>query len=542
MNNKQTTNIKNYFFFIIVYFSVMVIYEIVSYLTFPHLHMRITPSFLLVEIPITLVLINIFYLPHLKSRVVKYLFPLIPLFSLYISFDIFYSYLQKSPRLSDFDNLTTIYNFFPKMFFGIMLSIFLIILIISLVFLYSKKFYKAKAFRNTIIARVSILLFLIIFLQTDTFISYQNKTFEFARWSNKRTIHDNGKISSFIYYSNLESRNRKILEQQGSNKININKTLYPYNLVDRPNIYMVVLESFINPNYLKYIQYDKNPLSIKLEKHLYNQKFSRIISPVYGGRTAQAEFELLTGIKAFAKVGSIEFNILEGGAVNSFLHQLRANGYKTNATIATESSYFNSKIAYKSLGFEQVTYLEEEKNFKRDNEDIMIFDGDLFNYNINKVKEQLANSKQPFFNYLLGVYGHMPFYRNIKKRPDIIEPINVKNELVKKLANQFYYRTDALAKYIDKILEIDSNAIIIISSDHLPPSLLNDAIQYKYELKVNIALLINKGQAIDISGKKQYEIPWLIWDTLSNRQNSRNLDSKILEQLYYKALYRGIQK
>ena len=143
------------------------------------------------------------------------------------------------------------------------------------------------------------------------------------------------------------------------------------------------------PNYLKNIKYNQNPLSKELKKYLYKNDFSHIISPVYGGNTAQAEFELLTGIKAFAKINTIEFNVLGGNQIDSFVYQFKKNGYKTIATIATDSKFFNSKLAYQSIGFDEVRFLEERNDFNRNPNDKLIFDGDLFKYNINYLKTYL---------------------------------------------------------------------------------------------------------------------------------------------------------
>ncbi len=78
-----------------------------------------------------------------------------------------------------------------------------------------------------------------------------------------------------------------------------------------------------------------------------------VTSPIYGGGTAQAEFELLTGIQALSKVNRIEFNVMQGRNISSFVKKLNQNNYKTIATIATGSGFFNSIQAYKSIGFDE---------------------------------------------------------------------------------------------------------------------------------------------------------------------------------------------
>lgn len=70
-----------------------------------------------------------------------------------------------------------------------------------------------------------------------------------------------------------------------------------------PNIILIQLESFINPNWITDIKLNKNPVS-NLES-LSNEFTSGLISvPVLGGGTANTEFEVITGM-------STEFLVLE---------------------------------------------------------------------------------------------------------------------------------------------------------------------------------------------------------------------------------------
>ncbi len=293
---------------------------------------------------------------------------------------------------------------------------------------------------------------------------------------------------------------------------------------------------------IKDVRFSRSPLADDLKKYLrINNNFSQVLSPVYGGGTSQSEFELLTGVKALAKIKSIEFNVLGGNPSFSFINQLKENGYFTIATIASNSGYYNSRQAYKSLGFSNVTFMEESMDYRVKKDDKHIFDGDAFDYNFNKIKNHLENKKDtPLVSYMLGMYGHLPYERNKKLRPDIIIAQH-KNKKVQRISNQFYYRTKALAKYINDIIKIDPTSIIYITSDHLPP-LLNNSIKYKINKKINISLLLVGGKQRDVSGMHYYEIPWLLWDILCEKTNYRKVDKIKMERLYYHVLGESIKR
>ena len=534
MDNLIKQNIYDYLKLIIISIIIIAIYDGISYNITDNLYTKGTHSVLTIEFVLILFTITIFYFPKIENKILKYIFPLIPIITLYTIFDIFYSFLLRSPKISDLSNFSNIQDFSLSMFILIIISFISIISLLAIMIIKAKPFYSTNGYIATISIRIMILIIFILFLSTNIFKNYQKNNFDYLVWSHKQTIKNNGKISSFIFYYNLEDENKKKIKPQKN--INIIKSLYPTKIVEKQNIYYVVLESFINPNYLKNIIYSRNPLSNKLKPYLYKNSFSNIISPVYGGNTAQAEFELLTGIKALGKVNTTDFNVLTGRKINSFLSQLKKYNYHTQATIGTHSGYFNSTSAYKSIGLDEVKFLEEEKNFKKNILDSFIFDGDLYKYNLNIIKKHLNTSKKPLFSYILGMYGHIPFYRNIKDRPDRV--VVKQNNTIHKIANQFYYRTKALANYIKEIIKIDPNSIIVVSSDHIPP-ILNKDISYKYDNHTNISLMINRGIPIDISNKNQYQIPWIIWDILSNIHTDRNNSPKFIEKLYFKALYNG---
>ncbi len=162
---------------------------------------------------------------------------------------------------------------------------------------------------------------------------------------------------------------------------------------------------------------------------------------------------------------------MTGHQTSSLVNRLKRNNYQTIATITSGSKYFNSTQAYKSLGVDHVSFLEEDKTFEKVPGNEKVFDGDLLQYNFKVVKNILANSSQPVFNYVLGIYSHTPYKRNVERRPNHIAIVDMYNDsFLRKISNQFYYRTKALAKYIEMLLAIDPNSFIcMITTKAQPP-------------------------------------------------------------------------
>ncbi len=74
-------------------------------------------------------------------------------------------------------------------------------------------------------------------------------------------------------------------------------------------------------------------------------------------------------------------------------------------------------------------------------------------------------------NYVLTIYGHYPYRLNEALRPRIIEslgPAPVDGEL-EILLNQLHYRSEAIADYVQELMALDADSLILLVSDHLPP-------------------------------------------------------------------------
>ncbi len=490
-----------------------------------------------VEIPFAVFVSALFFFPSIKNPLFRYFLPIVPVLVLYGLVDGFFNYMGRSPHFSDFQNYNTVFQFSA----GLALSLFLFVGLIPLSIwglIYSvRKVCSKKQMLNSLTVRAVLVSLLLFFVSSEMFNQFHAQQFHYTVWSEEDTLRENGKFSSFIYYSNQERLNQKKLAKISLNQsaVNLHEQLYSGVVTKPQNIHMIVLESFIDPRLIQQLKFEHAILASELMPYLNQDKdFSHVISPIYGGGTAQAEFELLTGLRALSKVNQIEFNVMKGGSINSFVRHLGKNHYRSIATIAPSSSFFNSRLAYQSLGFTDIEYLQDDRDSSGLPDNGPLFDGDLLQQNLKKVKQALTKNNGPIFNYVLGMYGHLPFARDEFKRPDVIK-VEHEDDRLRRISNQFYYRTKAIAKYLQALITLDKNAIIYITSDHLP-SILGQKTTYRLNNKVNIALFINQGQAVDVSGKSLYQIPWFIWDLLTEKVINRNLQDADMERLYFRAL------
>ena len=238
------------------------------------------------------------------------------------------------------------------------------------------------------------------------------------------------------------------------------------------NIHIIVLESLLDPDRFKGLKF-KTPTAPPEFKAL-RKKIHVTESPVFGGGTAQAEFEILCGVPALELYTSAEFNMLDGARTPCLPSVLAEAGYRTVATQSYKPDFFNSEKAYHSLGFEEINFPtvfagSRSTYLRYDDSEHYIYDGDLYTQNLAYVEKLIADGR-PFLNYVLGVYGHLPHETDTVRFPPKVDIVGLdKNSQTYLAIQQFYYRAGALAEYVQKLRKIDPDSLIVVASDHLPP-------------------------------------------------------------------------
>ena len=476
--------------------------------------------------------LTVFWFSGIKSLVLRLILSFYPILSIYLVIEVFIVNLDRVPRISDLENLMTLADLSPAYAITLIaMAVLYFPIVFFLFYLNRKKTFHWLLYWSNFFSLVGLFMFW-------QFYGYEK--YRYIHFNEKSSVALNGRISSLIYYTNLENQNfEKFKSRQFSSKCNFDYQ-FKGDVVDRRNVYVFVLESFIDPRLLEGFSFDKSPLSPALQDLFVekNFSFSFPVSPSYGGRTAQAEFELLSGLPALAKVNSIEFNVMQGGVVDSFVHKLSLEGYSTRALISSNASFFNSRRAYRSLGFERVDFLSEIHGDINEEGDVFLFDGVLLDQVVRVSREKVAKNEEPFFVYALGIYGHREYYRNLDLRPDVVQPSPF-HEDVNKIANQFYYRTEAVARFLNEIQSIDPDSIVLIISDHLPA--INNISNYSHSKYANLCIFKSADEVIDLSSMKYHSIPSKIWSILDGSGKIDHSVREHYEDLYFSLLKQSLE-
>lgn len=282
------------------------------------------------------------------------------------------------------------------------------------------------------------------------------------------------------------------------------------------NIYIIVMESFMDPLELDY-EYSPDPIDPWLREMLGGNSYS----PVYGGGTAQAEFEILCGVPSFRPLGIVEFDQLSGGSVPCLPSLLKKHGFSTRAFTATDPSIFNAGKAYASLGFSES--VEARPDSPADLDWKHLTNDRLF----KQVKShiQARRGQEPALNYIVTLSGHQPYRMNDEIRPSIVRLEGP--ALVRAMADNLYYSSRSLAKFIVWLREEDPESIIVAIGDH-QGALFGIDVKYTHSADPGSPaetlqryrvpyLVINRGRPQHLGTISHYEVPHIVLSLLTEK-------------------------
>lgn len=479
-----------------------------------HIHQVIT------ELPLLLLLFWFFYQIQ-RPNAYRAWIALLPITVAYIAFDYFYIEFARTFRFSDLanvDELLEVLSIEQMVLFSMVLFVPMILIGLKLDLSKVKTFLAGGAF---LAALASIILF-----KPKLFIKYVKVLSEGPVYEHTLLM-DNGRFMGTLF---LEARRQLAIGElnQLDEHLNVSHIQQTARVIkNRPDVHIVVMESLIFPPFLEGIEYKSDVLPVGFSKK-YAKKVGTSLSPVFGGNTPRAEFEVICGVPSFSLVGSTEFNYIEKNGLACLPNILAQAGYRTIASNPYKPSYFNEYKAYQALGFKDINFLDEFSNGHKTYLDIPFppigypTDDALFNKNIEYLKQFKSNSEQPVFNYLISLYGHTPHYLS-QGQQEQVKIASAPEPYLERAINQSYYSFKALESYIEALHELNPNSIVIIVADHLPPLALGVKSYNKAKYLSNRQNSYMKVPALFFRNAEQLIIP----------ENIRHFDwvSLILEEL-----------
>lgn len=227
------------------------------------------------------------------------------------------------------------------------------------------------------------------------------------------------------------------------------------------NIHMIVLESFWDPAQLQAINWSRDPFDARFRRLWQATGQSHALAPVFGGYTANAEFEALCGLP----IGRDEviFETRLRNHLPCLPNALREAGYTTIASHPNVPAFWNRHNAYRRIGFD--LFLAQRDFVLDDMNDDYLGDASLYRQVLERL-EPLLDSGVPVFNYILTFFGHLDYPLN-DNRPAVVSAPEADQRLLA-YANTVYYKSRELMDFLDALHARDPGALVVVFGDHLP--------------------------------------------------------------------------
>jgi len=375
-----------------------------------------------------------------------------------------------------------------------------------------------------------VLVFLIGFLYQDMFAEKEIVkdlfNVEVSVYNQNNNYASNGVVLSFI--RNLVSDSEKprgysqakvseIISDTTTNMTKDNKSEV------KPNIIFIQSEAFWDPTVMESVNYNKDPIP---NFHTLASQFTSGTAtiPVYGGNTANTEFEVLTSLSTqFLPSGVIPYLKYVNTPIPALPNILRNQGYVSTALHTYHNWFYNRTGVYEHLGFNNFVSLEFFPNPIHD--DMYYRDNEITDEILKLIKE----NDEPNFIFAVTMQAHGPYKTDSKKYYASIEAKldEEAGSFSPEAENILEYYADTLveidkelARLINSLEELDEETIVVFYGDHLP--LLGEDYQvYKEAGYFN-------GEESYSNYEKIYKTPILIWNNFDTTREDLNISSTFI--------------
>lgn len=240
---------------------------------------------------------------------------------------------------------------------------------------------------------------------------------------------------------------------------------------------------------------------------------------VYGGATANSEFEFLTGNSiGLLPRGAMAYTMYMKDGITSLVDILKNNDFYSTAIHTYWKSGYNREKAYNALGFDEKHFLDEYELEPQDYS--RVYPSDYFTY--SKVIEQIENSEyDKNFVFCVTMQNHGGYsFQGFDQDVELSLAESERNQYldVEQYLTSLNGSDQALQELVDYYSNSDEPTLIVQFGDHQPR--LGDGFYEKLYGKSTDNLTLEETQ-------KKYMTPYLIWanyplDTSASKDMSIN--------------------
>jgi phosphoglycerol transferase MdoB-like AlkP superfamily enzyme len=293
--------------------------------------------------------------------------------------------------------------------------------------------------------------------------------------------------------------------------------------ITRRNLHVLVLESFTDPAWYPHFRLDDMRVPPLFERWRREGR-STALSPVFGNRSPNAEFEVLCGVPAAAGPSDVIFWRLPKGPLPCLPNRLGEQGYRSTALHPSPRRTFNLSEAYPTLGFDDSAFIDDLDT--RDRDGGFLSAQSSLDQHWARVAP-LIDGNRPVLSYIFINASHFPYDRDEARRPTRWRPASASQQVTAYM-NAIHYLMVAVDGFVERLLREDPDSLIVIVGDHEPalgpnfqgqreggriapdePDPLRHAEMYEVPL-----ILLDRGEMVPLGRLPTYLVPYVLLERL----------------------------
>ncbi len=238
----------------------------------------------------------------------------------------------------------------------------------------------------------------------------------------------------------------------------------------KPNIIMIMSESFFDPYSIENVSYSKDPMP-NIRKLISTNTSGTFVSSTFGGGTSYIEFEAFTGnTMEYLPYGIVPYIDLEDSLekCETIQKELKKLDYKTIAIHPYDKSFYNRDVAYKKIGFDEF--------YDANTMDNIYYFGKYVSDNclVDNIISKLEEDTMPKFIWALSMQNHTPYATsNFGETEFEIDVTSDKlfessRDKLKAYVNGLYETDKSVKRLIEYVENTKIPTIVLFFGDHLP--------------------------------------------------------------------------
>ena len=265
-----------------------------------------------------------------------------------------------------------------------------------------------------------------------------------------------------------------------------------------PDIIVIMNESFADFSVLGSQLRTNCPVTPFLDSLTENTVRGYALSSVFGGTTANSEFEFLTGFSmASVPEGACPYQQYINAPTFSLAQLLESYGYRTFATHPYIASGWNRPAVYPRLGFGEMTFDEDYPY-----EDLIrefVSDREMYRYVLDAMEQR---QDQPLFLFGITMQNHGDYiYSGENYTASVsLEGYEMAHPMAEQYLSLLRESDRALETFLAELEKRERDTVVLFFGDHFP------------QVEGDFFEEVHGGPFEDLSQQMlQYKVPFFVW-------------------------------